>query len=74
MADAFDVDAMIQRFRERAQAVRNRTMPPVEGPARAEFKRQAQIDYMDFAIIADASGRVEDGRLVLEIDLSPSED
>ncbi len=69
MADSFDVDAMIQRFQDRAKAVKNRSMPPVEGPARADFKRQAQLDFMDFGIIGDATGRLEGSRLVLEIDL-----
>jgi hypothetical protein len=37
MAEEFDVDAMITRFRERAEAVRNRPMPPIEGPERRRF-------------------------------------
>lgn len=70
MADGFDVDAMISRFRDRATAVRDRPMPPVEGPAREEFKRQAQIDFQDFAIIGDARGELVDGLLVLRVDLT----
>jgi len=31
MADELDVDAMIARFRERADAVRERPLPPVAG-------------------------------------------
>jgi hypothetical protein len=69
MADELDVDAMIQRFRERAQAVRNRPLPPVAGDERVQFVRQAQIDYQDFAILGDATGAIEDGVLVLRIDL-----
>ena len=34
MGDALDVEAMIQRFRDRAHAVRNRTLPPVAGEER----------------------------------------
>jgi limonene-1,2-epoxide hydrolase len=67
----FDVDAMIQRFRERAQAVKNRPLPPVAGAERQEFIRRAQLDYQDFAIVADAAATVEDGILVLRVDLRP---
>ena len=71
MAEGFDVDAMIQRFRERAQAVKNRNLPPVGGDERAAFIRQAQLDFQDFAIIGDAEAAVEDGVLVLRVDLRP---
>lgn len=72
MADGLDVDAMIQRFKERAQAVRNRPLPPIAGEERAAFIRQAQLDYQDFAIVGDAVATVEDGVLVLRVDLRPS--
>lgn len=65
----FDVDAMISRFRERADAVRKRNLPPVGGEERAAFVRQAQLDFQDYAIIGDAKASVEEGVLVLRIDL-----
>lgn len=71
MAEELDVDAMIARFRERARAVRSRGVPPVEGPDRRRFIEQAQADYMDFAMLGDAEGSVEDGILTLRIDLRP---
>lgn len=71
VADSLDVDAMIQRFRERAHAVKNRPLPPVAGEERSHFIEQAQIDFQDFAIIGDAVGSVDDGVLVLKIDLRP---
>lgn len=71
MADQFDPDAMIKRFRERAKAVRERPLPPVAGEERNQFVRQAQIDYQDYAIIGDATATLEDGVLVLRIDLRP---
>jgi hypothetical protein len=74
MGDTLDVDAMIKRFRDRAQAVRNRSLPPVAGEERMRFIRQAEVDYQDFAIIGDAQGTVEDGVLVLRIDLRPPAD
>jgi hypothetical protein len=71
MGDSLDVDAMIQRFRERAHAVRSRTLPPVAGEERLRFIRQAETDYQDFAIIGDAEASIADGILVLRIDLRP---
>lgn len=73
VADTLDLDQMLQRFRERAQAVKNRPLPPVAGEERTRFIEQAQLDYQDFAIIGDATATVEDGILVLRIDLRPPE-
>ena len=69
MAEQFDPEAMIERFRERAKAVRSRGVPPVEGPERRRFIEQAQIDYMDFAMLGDASASLDDGVLTLTVDL-----
>jgi hypothetical protein len=44
----------------------------VAGAERQAFIEQANNDFMDFAIIADAAGAVEDGVLVLRIDLRKS--
>ena len=71
MADELDVDAMIERFKARAKAVRQRGIPPIEGPERKRFLDQARIDFQDYAIIGDAAGRVEDGILTLTVDLRP---
>ena len=73
MADEFDPNAMIERFRERARAVRSRGIPPVEGPERKRFIEQAKVDYMDFAMLGDAAAALEDGVLVLRVDLRPKE-
>jgi hypothetical protein len=73
MPDQFDPDAMVERFRARAEAVRSRGLPPIEGPDRERFKQQAQADFMDFAMLADAQSSLEDGVLTLRIDLRPSE-
>lgn len=73
MAENFDADAMIQRFRERAHAVKSRPLPPVAGDERAHFIEQAQTDYQDFAIVGDAVPTVEDGFLVLRVDLRPAD-
>lgn len=64
---------MIQRFQERAAAVKRRNLPPVAGEECSRFIEQAQTDYRDHAIIGDAAGMLEDGIRRLEIDLRPSE-
>ncbi len=71
MTEELDVDAMLERFRDRAAAVRERPLPPVAGPERQKFVAQAELDYQDFAMIGDASWDFEDGVLTLEIDLRP---
>jgi len=74
MATEFDVEAMIARFRERSQAVKKRNLPPVAGAERTRLVQQAQTDFQDFAIIGDAEGAIEDGLLVLRVDLRPPPD
>lgn len=65
---------MILRFRERAEAVRRRGVPPVEGPDRQRFLEAARIDFQDFAMLGDASASLDGGVLRLEIDLRPQQD
>lgn len=71
MADSLDLGEFIDRFRRRAEAVKNRPLPPVAGEERTHFIRQAQLDFQDFAIIGDAEATLEDGVLVLRVDLRP---
>jgi hypothetical protein len=73
VADDLDVDAMIQRFKERASAVKKRNLPPVGGEERARFIEQAKVDFQDFAMLGDADGTLEDGVLTLRVDLRPKE-
>lgn len=72
MADGLDLDAMLERFRERSASVKRRQLPPIGGEERALFLRQAQNDFQDFAMIGDATATLEDGVLVLRIDLRPN--
>ena len=65
----FDVDAMLQRYAERAKAVKERPLPPVAGEERKRFVDQANSDYTDFALVSTASWEVEDNHLVLRIPL-----
>jgi hypothetical protein len=71
MADTFNPEEMIARFKARAEGVRNRPLPPVAGAERAHFVNQAKTDFQDFAMVGDAVPSLEDGFLVLRIDLRP---
>ena len=73
MAEGLDIDAMIARFRERAHAVKQRPLPPVAGEERSRFIQQAQADFRDFAMIGDSVATIEDGFLVLRVDLRPAD-
>jgi hypothetical protein len=73
MPDSLDVDAMVKRFRERAKAVKDRPLPPIAGEERAKFLDQAQVDFMDFAIIGDATATLDGGILTLTVDLRPKD-
>jgi hypothetical protein len=72
MPEELDFEAMIGRFRERADAVRRRGIPPVEGDERRRIMRQMQLDFQDFAMLGDASGQLKEGILILRIDLRPA--
>lgn len=71
MPEGFDVDAMLERFKERAAAVKKRNLPPVAGNERTKFLDQAQADFQDFGMLGDAEGSIEEGFLVLRVDLRP---
>ena len=73
VADGLDVEAMLARFRERAAAVKSRPLPPVAGEERQRFLKQAESDFMDFAIVGDASASLDEGILVLRVDLRPAD-
>jgi hypothetical protein len=73
VAEGLDIEAMLARFRERAAAVKSRPLPPVAGEERQRFLKQAESDFMDFAIIGDATASLDDGILVLRVDLRPAD-
>jgi hypothetical protein len=73
VSDELDVAAMLERFRERAAAVKDRPLPPVAGPERQRFIEQAELDFQDFAIVGDATWTFEDGILTLRVDLRPKD-
>jgi len=65
----FDVAAFQERFRDRAAAVKERGIPPLEGEARRQFMASAQQDFVDYSLVADAEASVEEGALVLRVPL-----
>ena len=64
-----DLDEFLGRFGQRAKAVRERGVPPLEGQARKDFIEAAEKDFLDYSLVASASWAVEDGELVLRIPL-----
>ena len=68
--DTLSTTGMIQRFKQRADAVRKRTIPPIAGAERREFVKQAELDYQDFALVADSVISLDGG--ILTIDLRPA--
>ena len=64
-----DVDQFLERFRQRAEAVKARGIPPLEQDARRAFIAQAEKDFLDYALVGRASWSVEEGSLVLRIPL-----
>ena len=69
-----DVDALTERFRDRAAAGKERGLPPIAGDERQLFLDQAENDYMDFSLIGAAQWAVEGEHLVLRIPLRPTTD
>ena len=81
MGDTFDVDAMVNRFRERATAVRSRGMPPLEGAdrvsARVELVSGPRDKYFPLSESRAMARALPDGRLTVtstldHVDLRPS--
>jgi len=65
-----DVDAFLVRFRDRAAAVKERGIPPLEGEARKKFIAAMEFDFLDYSLVGAASWAVEEGHLVLRIPLA----
>ncbi|MEE8457301.1 MAG: hypothetical protein V3S28_04565 [Acidimicrobiia bacterium] len=65
-----DMDEFLKRFADRAEAVRERGVPPLEGTARKKFIEAAEKDYLDYSLVASSSWSVDEGVLVLRISIS----
>ena len=65
----FNISDFQNRFEKRAEAVKNRSMPPVGGDERLAFIKQAEEDYQDYMIISDSEYEIIDGYLVFKYKL-----
>ncbi|MDG1198258.1 MAG: hypothetical protein P8O86_09605 [Actinomycetota bacterium] len=74
MSDVFEPQDLVDRFKERAEAVRKRNLPAVGGEERKHFIQQAELDFLDYGLIADAVPTLDNGILTLTIDLRPVEE
>ncbi len=63
---SFNVDEFINRYKERAEAVKKRSIPPVGGDDRMAFIKQAESDYQDFMMIADSEIEVTEEYLIFK--------
>ena len=70
MMGNLDTEKMVQRFQERATAVKMRGIPPLTGKARRAYVEQAELDYQDYALLADSEISLDGG--ILTIDLRPA--
>ena len=66
---SLNVEEFLDRYKERAEAVKNRSIPPVGGDDRMAFVKQAEIDYQDFMIIADSEVEITEEYLILKFKL-----
>ena len=66
---SLNVEKLLDRYKERAEAVKNRSIPPVGGDERMAFVKQAEIDYQDFMIIADSEVEITEEYLILKFKL-----
>ena len=65
----FKIEEFQNRFKERAEAVKNRPMPPIGGDERLAFIKQAEKDYQDYMIISDSEFEITEDFLVFKYKL-----
>ena len=65
----FNISDFQNRFEKRAEAVKNRSMPPVGGDERLAFIKQAEEDYQDYMIISESEYEIIDGYLIFKYKL-----
>ena len=66
---SFNIEKFINRFKDRANAVKDRPMPPIGGDERMQFMKQAELDYQDYMIISDSEFEVTDEYLIFKYKL-----
>ena len=72
--ETFNTDNFLSRFKERADAVKKRSIPPVAGDDRNAFIKQAELDYLDFSLVANSEIEITSDSLIFKIELSPATD
>lgn len=65
----FNTQEFLNRYKDRADAVAKRGIPPVGGEERNAFIEQAELDFMDFSLIASSEIDVTDDAIILRIKL-----
>ena len=65
----FNIEEFQIRFKERAEAVKNRPMPPIGGDERLAFIKQAEKDYQDYMIISYSEYEITDDYLIFKYKL-----
>ena len=66
---SFNLEEFKKRNKERADAVKDRPMPPVGGDERLLFMKQAELDFQDYMIISDSTFEVTDEFLIFKYKL-----
>jgi hypothetical protein len=67
--DSFNTDDFINRYKDRAEAVKKRSIPPVGGEERTAFIKQAELDYLDYSLVASSEIEISDTEMILKITL-----
>ena len=65
----FNINDFQNRFKERAEAVKNRSVPPVGGDERLAFVKQAEEDFQDYMLISESEFEIIDDYLVFKYKL-----
>ena len=65
----FNIIDFQNRFKERAEAVKNRSVPPVGGDERLAFVKQAEADFQDYMLISESEFEIIDNYLVFKYKL-----
>jgi len=65
----FNINDFQNRFKKRAEAVKNRSMPPVGGDERLAFIKQAEEDYQDYMIISESEFEIDDDYIIFKYKL-----
>ena len=65
----FNIEEFQIRFKERAEAVKNRPMPQIGGDERLAFIKKAEKDYQDYMIISDSEYEITDDYLIFKYKL-----